>query len=164
MKLLSIASRNGGEGNRTPDLVNAIHALSQLSYAPGAVTGDAGVAPTLLHIAGDMSQCAEHAFPSRPTRRVRVPQSAERSLPRCRFPRSAAPRHDFWQPRTVFRKEPLNVSVCMSGVNQTGLAKILSAGNLHDFSVNAQQTPTLGPRSRGVTRYWSFVGGTTGNN
>jgi hypothetical protein len=26
---------NGGEGNRTPDLVNAIHALSQLSYAPG---------------------------------------------------------------------------------------------------------------------------------
>ena len=26
---------NGGEGDRTPDLVNAIHALSQLSYAPG---------------------------------------------------------------------------------------------------------------------------------
>ena len=26
---------DGGEGNRTPDLVNAIHALSQLSYAPG---------------------------------------------------------------------------------------------------------------------------------
>ena len=26
--------RDGGEGNRTPDLVNAIHALSQLSYAP----------------------------------------------------------------------------------------------------------------------------------
>ena len=26
--------RNGGEGDRTPDLVNAIHALSQLSYAP----------------------------------------------------------------------------------------------------------------------------------
>ena len=25
---------DGGEGNRTPDLVNAIHALSQLSYAP----------------------------------------------------------------------------------------------------------------------------------
>src|SRR5882672_5042723 len=25
---------SGGEGNRTPDLVNAIHALSQLSYAP----------------------------------------------------------------------------------------------------------------------------------
>ena len=25
---------NGGEGDRTPDLVNAIHALSQLSYAP----------------------------------------------------------------------------------------------------------------------------------
>ncbi len=26
--------QNGGEGDRTPDLVNAIHALSQLSYAP----------------------------------------------------------------------------------------------------------------------------------
>src|SRR5262245_25706742 len=25
---------NGGEGNRTPDLLNAIQALSQLSYAP----------------------------------------------------------------------------------------------------------------------------------
>jgi hypothetical protein len=28
--------RHGGEGNRTPDLLNAIQALSQLSYAPGA--------------------------------------------------------------------------------------------------------------------------------
>ena len=27
-------NEGGGEGNRTPDLVNAIHALSQLSYAP----------------------------------------------------------------------------------------------------------------------------------
>ena len=30
-----MAQPSGGEGNRTPDLVNAIHALSQLSYAPG---------------------------------------------------------------------------------------------------------------------------------
>ena len=29
-------SPDGGEGNRTPDLLNAIQALSQLSYAPGA--------------------------------------------------------------------------------------------------------------------------------
>ena len=29
------APRSGGEGDRTPDLVNAIHALSHLSYAPG---------------------------------------------------------------------------------------------------------------------------------
>ena len=28
---------DGGEGNRTPDLLNAIQALSQLSYAPGAL-------------------------------------------------------------------------------------------------------------------------------
>src|SRR6266699_4745672 len=31
---LSASSSYGGEGDRTPDLVNAIHALSQLSYAP----------------------------------------------------------------------------------------------------------------------------------
>jgi hypothetical protein len=29
--------RHGGEGNRTPDLLNAIQALSQLSYTPGTV-------------------------------------------------------------------------------------------------------------------------------
>ena len=29
-----INAASGGEGDRTPDLVNAIHALSQLSYAP----------------------------------------------------------------------------------------------------------------------------------
>src|ERR687895_860732 len=28
---------SGGEGDRTPDLVNAIHALSQLSYAPAGI-------------------------------------------------------------------------------------------------------------------------------
>jgi hypothetical protein len=28
---------HGGEGDRTPDLVNAIHALSQLSYAPAYI-------------------------------------------------------------------------------------------------------------------------------
>ena len=33
-------SDNGGEGNRTPDLVNAIHALSQLSYAPVILDAD----------------------------------------------------------------------------------------------------------------------------
>ena len=31
---LSADRASGGEGDRTPDLVNAIHALSQLSYAP----------------------------------------------------------------------------------------------------------------------------------
>ncbi len=29
---------HGGEGDRTPDLVNAIHALSQLSYAPAKLS------------------------------------------------------------------------------------------------------------------------------
>jgi hypothetical protein len=32
----SSAPRHGGEGNRTPDLLNAIQALSQLSYAPSS--------------------------------------------------------------------------------------------------------------------------------
>src|SRR6266480_427269 len=31
---LPVLLSDGGEGDRTPDLVNAIHALSQLSYAP----------------------------------------------------------------------------------------------------------------------------------
>ena len=29
-------NHGGAEGGRTPDLVNAIHALSQLSYSPAA--------------------------------------------------------------------------------------------------------------------------------
>ena len=33
----------GGEGDRTPDLVNAIHALSQLSYAPANNRATAGL-------------------------------------------------------------------------------------------------------------------------
>ena len=35
---------SGGEGDRTPDLVNAIHALSQLSYAP-VILPPPGIAP-----------------------------------------------------------------------------------------------------------------------
>jgi hypothetical protein len=33
----SVEGGHGGEGDRTPDLVNAIHALSQLSYAPAYI-------------------------------------------------------------------------------------------------------------------------------
>src|SRR3979411_950859 len=47
---------SGGEGNRTPDLLNAIQALSQLSYTPGPRETD--VTPTP---------------PRRPTGRHRVP-------------------------------------------------------------------------------------------
>jgi hypothetical protein len=31
---VTLVGSGGGEGNRTPDLLNAIQALSQLSYAP----------------------------------------------------------------------------------------------------------------------------------
>ncbi len=34
----SVLAPDGGEGDRTPDLVNAIHALSQLSYAPAILS------------------------------------------------------------------------------------------------------------------------------
>ena len=37
--LHSRGESHGGEGNRTPDLLNAIQALSQLSYAPGRRAG-----------------------------------------------------------------------------------------------------------------------------
>jgi hypothetical protein len=33
--VLGATTSHGGEGNRTPDLLNAIQALSQLSYTPG---------------------------------------------------------------------------------------------------------------------------------
>ena len=33
----NIENHGGAEGNRTPDLLNAIQALSQLSYSPGKV-------------------------------------------------------------------------------------------------------------------------------
>ena len=35
----------GAEGDRTPDLVNAIHALSQLSYSPALLTGARQIYP-----------------------------------------------------------------------------------------------------------------------
>ena len=43
---------SGGEGDRTPDLVNAIHALSQLSYAPVAGPGVVGFRQELLSLTG----------------------------------------------------------------------------------------------------------------
>src|SRR5436190_19843392 len=45
------SARSGGEGDRTPDLVNAIRALSQLSYAPvrlgPATRAPAGIRPLI---------------------------------------------------------------------------------------------------------------------
>ena len=37
--VLRPSASHGGEGNRTPDLLNAIQALSQLSYTPGISLG-----------------------------------------------------------------------------------------------------------------------------
>ena len=55
----------GGEGDRTPDLVNAIHALSQLSYAPAILpprkVGHIGLAGTRHHI-GTFRQCQANIF------------------------------------------------------------------------------------------------------
>jgi hypothetical protein len=52
-----LAARNGGEGDRTPDLVNAIHALSQLSYAP-VILGPAKRVPAgTRHLIGALWRC-----------------------------------------------------------------------------------------------------------
>src|SRR5438876_3385463 len=48
---------SGGEGDRTPDLVNAIHALSQLSYAP-VILGPAQRVPAgTRHLIGAFWWC-----------------------------------------------------------------------------------------------------------
>src|SRR2546429_715823 len=52
------SARSGGEGDRTPDLVNAIHALSQLSYAP-VILGPAKRVPAgTRHLIGALWRCA----------------------------------------------------------------------------------------------------------
>src|SRR5882757_2824634 len=47
---------SGGEGDRTPDLVNAIHALSQLSYAPAIFPRPKWPAGT-RHLIGAFRRC-----------------------------------------------------------------------------------------------------------
>ena len=61
-------SPNGGEGDRTPDLVNAIHALSQLSYAPGILSrpGLLGGAGAAARQAIQRGPAASSAGPRRP--------------------------------------------------------------------------------------------------
>ena len=57
---------HGGEGDRTPDLVNAIHALSQLSYAPAGFSRlrTAPLEPTNL-ASGGLSVNDSHAVCAR---------------------------------------------------------------------------------------------------
>src|ERR1035437_6057685 len=49
-------SDHGGEGDRTPDLLNAIQALSQLSYAPAAATADVRSQGPLVRTVSDRKQ------------------------------------------------------------------------------------------------------------
>src|SRR6185437_2419177 len=134
---------SGGEGDRTPDLVNAMHALSQQSYAPN---------PRPRHIARASS--ADRTFRPLPTRTgagaaagtdhgpYRSPHTTSPSPHRARTDqpsseRTARPasstRHDSCRTTAFFAKEPLNLSACISGVNRAGLAEFVSAGILHDF-------------------------------
>src|SRR5882724_9959468 len=56
--------RSGGEGDRTPDLVNAIHALSQLSYAP-VILGPAKRGPAgTRHLIGTLWRCQAFLCPN----------------------------------------------------------------------------------------------------
>src|SRR5438034_10736563 len=48
---------SGGEGDRTPDLVNAIHALSQLSYAPRILGPAKRVPAGTRHLTGTLWGC-----------------------------------------------------------------------------------------------------------
>src|SRR2546427_7536195 len=48
---------SGGEGDRTPDLVNAIHALSQLSYAPVILGPSKRVPAGTRHLIGTLWRC-----------------------------------------------------------------------------------------------------------
>ena len=48
---------SGGEGDRTPDLVNAIHALSQLSYAPAIFPRPKNRPTGTRHLIGAFRRC-----------------------------------------------------------------------------------------------------------
>src|SRR5207247_2958086 len=48
---------HGGEGDRTPDLVNAIHALSQLSYAPAIFPRPKNRPAGTRHLIGTLRRC-----------------------------------------------------------------------------------------------------------
>ncbi len=65
MRLRVCASSSyGGEGDRTPDLVNAIHALSQLSYAP-VILGPAKRLPAgTRHLTGAFCKCQAISRPN----------------------------------------------------------------------------------------------------
>src|SRR5438270_6879815 len=54
---VSASRRYGGEGDRTPDLVNAIHALSQLSYAPRILGPAKRVPAGTRHLTGTFQWC-----------------------------------------------------------------------------------------------------------
>ena len=47
LRRVSVVARGGGgaKGSRTPDLLNAIQALSQLSYSPNICMGATGLEP-----------------------------------------------------------------------------------------------------------------------
>src|SRR5712664_1893648 len=54
---------SGGEGDRTPDLVNAIHALSQLSYAPVILGPAKRVLAGTRHLIWTLWRCQAFSCP-----------------------------------------------------------------------------------------------------
>src|SRR5690349_8322295 len=74
-------SASGGEGDRTPDLVNAIHALSQLSYAPAILPSGLpeGVRkPSLMKGLGQPNALGRPALP-----RDRMPDKKKKPAPKA---------------------------------------------------------------------------------
>ena len=51
--------RHGGEGNRTPDLLNAIQALSQLSYAPSSRSTRKRLSPGTTKYSPGYTECQQ---------------------------------------------------------------------------------------------------------
>jgi hypothetical protein len=149
---------SGGEGNRTPDLVNAIHALSQLSYAPEPLRP--------RRPAAAIDTVSSVPVSHRPTMNaVSIPRHAC-----CGFSLSHTATARLLASDDDFATEPLNVSASLSGVNRRGLADFFSAGILHDFDdVRARAgEPALGcaaqtDRVGGASDVRSIIAGCRGS-
>ena len=57
--LHTVLPRHGGEGNRTPDLLNAIQALSQLSYAPSSRRSSRRLSPGTTKYSQGYTECQQ---------------------------------------------------------------------------------------------------------
>jgi RNA polymerase primary sigma factor len=110
------AEANGGEGDRTPDLVNAIHALSQLSYAPVSFLA---LAPAHRQH-GSIAAASESVKPMRRQKFMR-----RRSRPRDIFQRMRKKKNDHKDPSPRPSQRPADTSPVALSADLT-VAEILA--------------------------------------